>query len=263
MARSVLSDLDFNSVSRITNLPNAVADQEPATFAQLKAQIEGLAWKANVRVATQGNIDILSPGATIDSISLSSGNRFLVKAQGVQAENGIYIFNGALTPATRALDANTFDELESAVVTVDEGTDAGTTWRQAAINGSIGLDPISWVSFGIVTPQASESIAGKIEIATQAETDFGADDQGAVTPLKLNRWSGSPKRFSSLVGDGSNTSYAITHNLGTRNLQVKVYRNSGSYDEVIVETRMTSESQLTLIFAAAPAVDAFQVVVLG
>lgn len=35
---------------------------------------------------------------------------------------------------------------------------------------------------------ASESLAGKIEIATQAETDAGTDDERAITALKLNTW---------------------------------------------------------------------------
>jgi hypothetical protein len=263
MAKQVLTDLDFVSVSRITNLPNATADQEPATFAQLKAQAEGLAWKDSVRVKTQGNINLSAPGATVDGVSLSSNDRFLVVAQTSAPENGIYIYNGAAVPATRALDANVYDELESAVVTVDEGTDAGTTWRQTGVNGTIGSTAVTWVAFGTVTPPASETTSGRVELATQAETDAGTDDERAITPLKLKTWSAAPKRYQTLVGDASNTSYAITHNLGTRDVQVNVYRNSGNYDEVMVETRMTSTSQVTLIFSAAPAIDAFRVVVLG
>ena len=263
MPKSILTDLDFVSVSRVLNLPNATSDQEPATLAQLKAQVEGLAWKDSVRVATQGNIDLSAPGATVDGVTLSSNDRFLVKLQSTTTQNGVYIYNGASTPATRALDASTYDELESAVVTVDEGTDAGTTWRQTGVNGTIGSTAVEWVAFGIVTPQASETTAGKIEIATQAETDAGTDDERAITPLKLKTWSGAPKRFQSLVGDGSNTSYAVTHNLGARDVQVNVYRNSGNYDEVMVETRMTSTTQVTLVFSAAPATDAYRVVVLG
>lgn len=263
MARPVLTDLDFNSVSRITNLPNATSDQEPATFAQLKAQSEGLAWKDNVRVKTQGNINLSAPGASVDSTTLSNGDRFLAGSQSTASQNGIYIFNGANTPATRSLDASTFDKLKSAVVLVDEGTDAGTQWRQTAVNGTIDVSDVTWTSFIAATPAASESTAGKIEVATQAETNTGTDDSRAVTPSKLANWDKAPKRYQSMVGDGSNTSYTLTHNLGTRDLQVSVYRNSGNYDEVIVETRMTSASQVTLIFSSAPAVDAFRVVILG
>ena len=263
MARQILTDYDFNNVSRITNLPNATSDQEPATYAQLKSQIEGLAWKDSVRVKTQANLDLSAPGATVDGISLSSGDRVLVATQSIGSQNGIYVWNGAATPATRALDASTFAELEAAVVTVEEGTDAGTSWRQTEVNGTIDSTTVTFTAFGVVTPAASESTAGKIEIATQAETDAGTDDQRAITPLKLKNWSLAPKRYSTDVGDGSNTSYTITHNLGTRELTVVVYRNSGNYDEVECEVRHTSSTALTLVFSSAPTSNQFRVVVVG
>lgn len=263
MARQILTDFDFNSVSRILNLPNATTDQEPATLAQLKAQVEGLAWKDSVRVKTQASINLSAPGSSIDSVSLSNGDRFLAASQSTVSQNGIYVWNGASTPATRALDASTFAELEAAVVTVEEGTDAGTTWRQTQVNGVIDTNDVIWTAFGIVTPQATETTAGKIEIATQAETDAGTDDQRAITPLKLKNWASAPKRYSTDVGDGSNTSYTITHNLNTRELQVKVYRNSGNYDEVDVEVRHTSTTQLTLVFSSAPTSNQFKVVITG
>ena len=263
MARQILTDYDFNSVSRILNLPNATSDQEPATYAQLKSQIEGLAWKDSVRVKTQGNIDLSAPGSSIDGITMANGDRVLVASQSTASQNGIYVWNGAATPATRALDASTYAELEAAVVTVEEGTDAGTTWRQTGVNGTIDTTDVTFTAFGTVVPAATETTAGKIEIATQAETDAGTDDQRAITPLKLKTWSLAPKRYAADVGDGSNTSYTITHNLGSRDLQVNVYRNSGNYDEVDCEVRHTSTTQLTLLFSSAPTSNQFRVVVTG
>lgn len=263
MPRQILTDYDFNGVSRILNLPNAISDQEPATLAQLKSQIEGLAWKDSVRVKTQANLNLTSPGSTIDSITMSNGDRFLAGSQSTASQNGIYVWNGASTPATRALDANTFAELEAAIVTIEEGTDAGTNWRQTQVNGTIDSSEIAWVPFVSNTPDASETTPGKIEIATQAEVDTGTDDQRAITPQKLKNWSGAPKRYSADVGDGSNTSYTITHNLGTRDLQVNIYRNSGNYDEVECDVRHTSTTQLTLLFSSAPTSNQYRVVVIG
>jgi hypothetical protein len=40
-------------------------------------------------------------------------------------------------------------------------------------------------NIGTTVSAASETVAGIIEIATQAETDTGTDDLKAVTPLKL------------------------------------------------------------------------------
>lgn len=263
MARSVYVDLDLLNASRILNLTDATDPQEPATLAQVRSFVEGLAWKDSVRVGTQGNVDLAAPGATIDGISMSAGDRVLVRQQTTASQNGIYIWTGAATPATRALDASTFAELEAAVVTVEEGTDAGTQWRQTQVNGTIDTSDVVFTAFAAVIPLASESTAGRIEIATQAETDAGTDDQRSITPLKLTTWSGKTRRYTSDLGDGSATSFTLTHNLGSRALQVSVYRNSGNYDQIECEVRHTSTSALTLLFTAAPTSNQFTAVVTG
>lgn len=264
MARLQLSDLDFNSVARILNLPDGTLPQHPATVAQLQAAIEGMAWKDNVRVASTANINLAAPGASIDGVAMTTGDRFLAKNQTTVTQNGIYIWNGAAVAATRALDASTFDELENAFVPVDEGTaNAGTTWRQTQVNGTIGSDNVVFASAFSVAAAASETAAGIAEIATQAETDAGTDDARFVTPLKLATYSGRKLKYETTIGDGSATQYTVTHNLGTRGVTVAVYRNSGSYDEVNCDVEHTTANSITLRFANAPTSNQYAVVVLG
>ena len=261
MAVDVKRTLDFGGVARITSLPNAVGDQEPATLAQLKSAVEGLAQKDNVRVATQGNINLAAPGAAIDAITMAASDRVLVRAQTTQTENGIYIWTGAATLMTRALDASTFDELESALVPVDEGTNAGQTWRQTAVNGVLGTNNVLWVQFGTGAAAASETSAGVAEIATQPETDAGTDDLRIVTPLKLATSPFATRKVGQNIGDGAATSYAVTHNLNTRDVTVEVVRNSGTFDTVLAEVQRTSVNAVTILFDVAPAVNAFRVLV--
>jgi hypothetical protein len=263
MARQQLTDLDFNNVARIINLPNPQADQDAATMGYVKSIVEGLAWKDSVRVATQGNINLSSPGATIDGIAMAAGDRVLVRSQTTASENGIYIWNGASTAMTRSLDANTAAELEQAVVTVEEGSSAGATFRQTNVNFTLGTDPVNWTTFGTSAPAATETTAGIAEIATQAETDAGTDDQRIVTPLKLANWSGRIRKVAALIGDGSATQFTVTHNLNTRDVHVAVYRNSGAYDQVNVDIEHTTATTVTIRFASAPGIDAFRVVVMG
>ena len=263
MPKQVLSDLDFNNQARIINLPDPQLSHHPATKAYVDSAIEGLAWKDSVRVATQGNINLSSPGATIDGITMVANDRVLVRAQTNAAENGIYIWNGASTAMTRALDASTADELEQAVVTVEQGTSAGATFRQTSVNFTLGTDAVNWVSFGTTAPAATESTAGIARIATQTEVNDGTDNSTIVTPLKLANWSGRIRRYATLIGDGSATQFTVTHNLNTRDVHVAVYRNSGSYDEVLVEIEHTTVNAVTVRFASAPAASAFRVVVTG
>lgn len=261
MSIEIKRSLTFGGVARLLDLPDAVADQEPVTLAQLKAGIEGLAQKDNVRVSTTANINLASPGSAVDGITMTSSDRVLVRAQTDQTENGIYIWNGAAVAMTRALDASTFDELESALVPVDEGTNAGQSWRQTAVNGVIGTNNVLFVQFGTGASAATETSQGVAEIATQGETDAGTDDERFVTPLKLATSVFATKKFNQNIGDGSATSYTVTHNLNTRDVEVEVIRNSGNYDTVLVEVQRTSVNAVTIVFDAAPTSNAFRVLV--
>jgi len=263
MAKSILADYDFEWVSRIKKLPSPVDAGDAVPKSYVDSAIEGLAWKDSVRVSTQGNIDLSAPGATIDGITMASGDRVLVRSQTTQSQNGIYVWNGAAVAATRSLDASTFAELEQAIVPVEEGSDAGTQFRQTQVNGTIDSSNVVFTSFGTSAPSASESTAGIAEIATQTETDTGTDDSRIVTPLKLKTWSGAPKRYAAAFGDGSATSYTITHNLGSRDLTVAVYRNSGNYDEVECDVEHSTTNTVTLKFSAAPTSNQYRVVVFG
>lgn len=263
MSKMIQTSFDFGNVAKIMNLPNPTAAQDAATKAYVDSAVEGLAWKDNVRAATQANLNLASPGATIDGIAMAVNDRVLVRAQTASAENGIYLWNGAAVAMTRALDCSTADELENAVTTVDEGTSAGATYRQSTVNFTLGSGAVTWASFGTSVGSASEVSAGIIEIATQAETDAGASDATAVTPLKLATWSGRVKRFSQNVGDGSATSYTVTHNLNSRDCLVSVYRNSGAYDEVITDVEHTTVNSVTIKFDAAPAANAYRVSILS
>jgi len=262
MAKKLFTDLDFQSVSKVTNLPTPSASGDAASKSYVDSLVEGLAWKDSCRVATQSSLNLASPGATIDGITMASQDRVLVRSQSTASENGIYVWNGASTAMTRSLDASTFPELEQAVTTVEEGTSAATSYRQDQINGTIDSSTISWVTFGTAAPAASESTAGIAELATQAETDAGTDDLRIVTPLKLATWSGRIKKYSVSIGDGSATSYTVTHNLASRDVHVTVY-NASSYDEVITDVTHATTNTLTIVFASAPASNAYRVVVVG
>lgn len=255
---------DFGGARRLTNLAAGAANGEPVVFEQMNALIQGLSWKDNVRVASTVNVTVASPGATIDAITMVAGDRALLKNQTTTTENGVYIWNGAATPMTRATDADTFDKLESAIVTADEGTtNAGTTWRQTQVNGVLGTNAPAFVSFGTAAASASTSTPGIIQLATQTEVDTGTDNTKAVTPLTLTTFAGRAKRFPSTFGDGSATSYVITHNLNTLDVQVYVYENGGSKRQVLVEIQHTSVNSVTIVTDTAPATNAYRAVVLA
>ena len=263
MSTKFYTDIDMGSAAKVINLPAPVSAGDAAPKSYVDSAIEGLAWKDNVRASTQGNINLAAPGAAIDGVTMSANDRVLVRAQTAQSENGIYIWNGAATPMTRSADASTSDELEQAVVTVDEGTDAGVSFRQSTVNFTLGSGSVVWGTFGTVVPSASETVEGKAEIATQAETDAGTDDLRFVTPLKLATYAGRKLKFAQDIGDGSATQYTVTHNFGTRDVKVELFRNSGNFDSVFADVERISTNAVRITFGVAPSSNAYRVLVLG
>jgi hypothetical protein len=61
---------------------------------------------------------------------------------------------------------------------------------------------------------------------------------------------------------GSATSYAITHNLGTRDVTVNVYDNA-TYETVETDIVRTDSNTVTVSFAVAPTSNAYRVVIVG
>jgi len=70
------------------------------------------------------------------------------------------------------------------------------------------------------------------------------------------------KKYSASVGNGTNTSFVLTHGLDTRDVQVQVYDNA-TYDTVEVDVLRNTANQVTVSFTSAPSNDAYRVVVVG
>jgi hypothetical protein len=265
MGTPTYGDMNFNSSGRAINLLDGVNPQDSATVAQLNAAVEGTNWKPKVRAGSSVNVNLAAPGATIGAVTMAANDRFLAFGQTAGAENGVYIFNGAATPATRSADCSTFAELKNAVVIIDEGTFAGSSYRQSVVTGTLGVTALVFGSFLSGSPPASEATAGILEIATQAETDTGTDDQRAVTPLKLK----SSKLFTVTkafaIGDGSANSFNCDHNLNTFLVTVQIRKATGTRDQVNVDNITPNVNRVTVTFPATyvPAAGEFNVIVQG
>jgi hypothetical protein len=258
----IFNDYNMQGVSRIVGLPAPVGLTEPARLGDLNSAMEGLKDKGSARVSTQGNIDLSSPGATIDGITMDVNDVVLVRNQTAPAENGIYTWFGAAVQMIRAANANTSVELEQAVISIEEGTDANTVWRQASVNFILEVDPITFFPFGANVPNASETVAGRIQITTQAETNAETDNTKAVTPAKLGAWTGKRLKFAAVIGDNSATQFDVTHNFNTLDVTSKIYEDvSGA--EISCDTRTLDVNTVRLNFTVAPAVNELRVVIIG
>jgi hypothetical protein len=132
------------TTATMTNQPVGNLDLCNKTY--VDAAIVGLSWKQPVRAATTANIT-LSGAQTIDTVPVVDGDRVLVKDQTAQADNGIYIVG---TPWTRSPDADTYDEMVSAMVFVESGGLAGAAFYcPIQPGGTLGVTAITWSNFSV------------------------------------------------------------------------------------------------------------------
>lgn len=100
---------------------------------------------------------------------------------------------------------------------------------------------------GVSTSNASTTGKGIVELATTNETLTGTDATRAVTPAAL-----AGTKYIATIGDGTATSYTVTHSLGSRRVMVQLY-DSSSYEQVYAQVVRTTSSAITVDFNTAPA----------
>lgn len=214
-ANAILNDIgaptsSFSFGSQLlTSLADPVSNQDAATKYYVDSVAQGLDIKASVVTASTANITTLSGLLTVAGVTLTAGQRVLVKNQTASEDNGIYL--ASATAWSRSPDADTWDELVSAFVFVEEGTNADTGWV-CTINagGTLGTTPITWTQFsgaGTYTNGTGLTLTGNVFSITNT----------AVTPASYG--SASKTLTATVNAQGQLTALADT-DIAIANTQV-------------------------------------------
>jgi len=158
---------------------------------------------------------------------------------------------------------NVQDALDALLISTESGS-ASPSSGDITIAAGEGINTTgSGSTITISGEDATDANKGIVELATNAEVITGTDTVRAVTPAGVKAaivdYAANSGYYAN-VGDGTNTVYAISHGLGTRDVIVQVYDNA-TYDTVHVDTVRTSASVVTLTFAAAPSAAAYRVLI--
>jgi hypothetical protein len=204
-----------------TNQP--IGNNDLTTKLYVDSLALGISWKQPVIAGTTTNIT-LSGLQTIDTVSVLAGERVLVKNQTNQAENGIY--DAAAGAWTRSPDANTWDELISALVFIVEGGQAGAAYYcPIQPGGTLGVTPITWNNFsvgGVYFAGTGLNLSGgdTFNISNTGVTAATYGSASAVPVIAVNQ--------QGQITSASNTSIAIAASQITSGT-IDSARISGSY----------------------------------
>ena len=120
---------------------------------------------------------------------------------------------------------------ENAGIEVERGDDANAElrWNETTDKWQIEIDPAN---------NTYQNIATEDYVATQI----------------------SDNSYAASIGNGSSTSIAVTHGLGTRDVIVQLFDNA-NYDTVYADVVRTDTNTVTVTFAVAPSSNAYRVLV--
>lgn len=295
------ANVDWNDY-KITGLADPYDPQDAATKAYVDAVSIGLDVKQSARAATVADITLANE-QTVDTVPLIAGDRVLVKDQTNATENGIYVVadmapwtraddavqdklnsgafvfveegglagNGYVLSSPNPITIGTDDIIwvqfsGAGQITAGDGLTkdgntidvVGTADRIIANADSIDIDANYVGQTSITTLGTVDTGTWEADTVAVAYGGTGATDAaGAKTNLEFMT------RYAANVGNTIDTSFVITHNLATKDCTVQVRETSSPYGQVQVDVEYTTGNSVTVIFASAPAVNAYRVIVIG
>lgn len=194
-------------ISTISTLPTSPNRNDPTTFSDRADALLGamptlvtelnnfvnevntLSFKTPCRAATTTNITLSGSPQTLDGVSVSAGDRVLVKDQNTASQNGVYIVGGGSW--VRAADMDTAAEVAGSFVPITFGALQGgkiyyTTFN--ATGGVVGTTAIPWNSLtdGTITGVGTLAVAnGGTGLSSYSIGDL-VYASAATTLTKLN-----------------------------------------------------------------------------
>lgn len=187
-----------------------------------------------------------------------------------QSQTGALIYQGNYNPVTNTPNITTNTAVKTGWTYVVDT--AGTFAGQAVEAGDMiiakvdnpGSTAANWQIVNKNIPaivDATTLVKGIIQLATNAEALAGTNNTKAITPATLKAvLDAQVKGYVANFGNGTNTSFTITHGLGTQDVDVVVVRVSDR-KEVMVEWAAASNTTVTISVNVAPATNSLRALI--
>jgi len=131
-----------------------------------------------------------------------------------------------------------------------------TTDNAGGTQASVGS---SWTILQSNVDLATTSVVGLVQLATQAEAQAKTDSAKALTAASVADFA---RKVTNTIGDTTNTSFAITHGLGSQYVTAQVFEvTTGA--QVECDIIWNSATQVTFTFAVAPTANQYRYVIIG
>lgn len=223
-------DLNLNT-HKLTNVVDPTGLQDAATKnyvdVQLAGVVSGTVLKGAVRVVTTSNVNLATPGAALDGVTMAAGDLFLAAGQTTGSQNGPYVWNGAAAAATRATN---WDTSAKAVL--------GSYW---VVREGSKAD-----QFALLTTDTAITIGTTTPAFTYISVAGSAIGRFSVTCPAVS----------------AGGTWTVTHNLNSQDVHIDIRRTASPYDFLSdIYTEATTVNTCSVIPDLAMALNEFTAIV--
>jgi hypothetical protein len=206
----------------------------------------------------------------IEGVNTTQNGRLAAVEASVAGLDSTYATDAALSGAIASLEAadasiasDVADEVSAreAAVAAVAGDLSSEVARAEAAEGALDsrLDSVEGTLAALDATYATEvEVAAAVAVETAAREAADTALDGRVDTIEANY----TRKYAVAVGNGSATSFTVTHNLGTSDVVVSV-REVATGAVVVASVTHTSDSVVTVAVNEAPASNALKVVVIG
>ena len=262
--------LEVDGTLKLDSVANAGSDLDKFLVINGSGQVEyrtGAEVLSDIGAGTgSGSMSTFNVTDGTNSSSIADGQSITFTGSGLisVAENG-----GEITVSTTANNyshpTQTAINASGTGATVVDGVTVNTLGHTTAVSTrTLTLANLGYTGAtdanNYVLPAATTSVVGGVELATTTEASTGTSGSLAVTPAGVQRFY-DDRRFKTSIGDGTNTAFTVTHNLGTTDVVVQLFDVS-SGDTVYADVVRSSANEVEITFGAAPASNDIRVLII-
>jgi hypothetical protein len=225
------------SVTNVISIGQPVATSDSPTFAALTISGDLAVNGSDITTSGAGTANLFNTNA----LTLNIGGA--ATTVGIGSASGTTTINNNLTVTGDLLVSGSVTTLNTATLFVEDNIfilNSGVTGAPS-LNAGIEIERGDSTNVSLLWNETSDTW-----VVTNDGTNYGD-----VT-----------RKYVATISSSASLSYPITHNFNTRDVVVNVYTNSSDYDTVEVDVYRNTVNQVTIGFAASPAVN-YRVVITG